>query len=91
MKQGTSNVELVSRWLSMLPTPKSSLLLHGDSLGENKNFICQCLSRGDNFWVRDGSMCPLLSALGPHLMQTCAGPGHAPSLGEFLCAPVLLI
>lgn len=24
-------------------------------------------------WVRDGDVCPLLSVLGPHLAQTCAG------------------
>ena len=33
---------------------------------------------GDSFCVRDGDVCSLfLLSLGPHLVQTCAGPVHA--------------
>lgn len=49
-------------------------------------FHCKWLSISDCFWVRDGVMCSLLSALGVHLVWTCAGPGHC----EFIWAPALL-
>lgn len=32
-------------------------------------FICRCLSVGDNFWVKDGGLGLLLSALGLYLVQ----------------------
>ena len=38
-------------------------------------FICKWLSVGDCFWVRNRDLCSvLLSALGPYLVQTPAGP-----------------
>lgn len=43
-------------------------------------FICQWLSDGNTFCVRDGGLWPLLSVAGPHLAQTHTGPMHAASL-----------
>lgn len=37
-------------------------------------FICKWLSIGDCFWTRNRGMFPLLSTLGPYLVQTNAGP-----------------
>lgn len=45
----------------------------------------------DTFWVRDGNFSPLLhSALGPHLVKNHAGPTHAASITEFICASFVL-
>lgn len=48
------------------------------SSGENEAIICEWLSIGESFWVRDGVLCPLL----------LAGPGHARSLSCFLGYPM---
>lgn len=39
-------------------------------------FISVWLSTGDSFWVRDWGLCPLLSGVKSHLVQTSVGPGH---------------
>lgn len=47
---------------------------------ENNVFICEWFSVEERFWVRSGALRPLLlSVLGPHLVQTCAGPVRASS------------
>jgi hypothetical protein len=53
----------------MHPTLKSSLFPQWDSLRRNWIFICKWLSIGHSFWVKGEGLCPLLSALGPHLVQ----------------------
>lgn len=46
---------------------------------------------GSTQWDFIGDLGPLLSALGPYLVQTHAGPVHAAhSIHEFICALVLL-
>jgi hypothetical protein len=77
--------------LGMRPDLKSGFL-NLVSLCEDKNpnlSFLSCLSTEDNFWVRDGSSCPLpLSALRPHQAQTYACL-HV-SLCSFMCGSVLL-
>lgn len=76
--------------LGIQPSCNNSLFPWWDSFGKNKIFICKWLSPGNNFWVRDGGLGPLLlSALRPYPVQSCAGPVHAAS---FLChfGPVVL-
>jgi hypothetical protein len=60
----------IGHQLDMEFTFKNVLFLYGQSLEENKFFICKWLS------IRcfDGDTCPLLSALGPHLMKTHSDP-----------------
>lgn len=59
--------------LSMQPVLKSSLFPHWDSLV------------GDNFWVRDGSMCQrFFWALVLFLVQTCPGPLHHACLWVYM-------
>lgn len=46
--------------------------------GKYVSFTCKLLLVGDIFLLRDCCQCPpLLSVLGPLLLQTCAGPEHA--------------
>lgn len=47
------------------------------------------LSIEDAFWVRDGGVCPILLALGPHLAGLCM-PVHVTSVCELMCVPIIL-
>lgn len=73
--------------LSIQPTLKSSFFPQGDFTGES----CLLLSIVVSFWVRDRSMYLLLLALGPQLVQPCAGHVvHCFCLCKFICEVILL-
>lgn len=53
-------------------------------------FIWMWFSTGNSFWVRSEGMIPLLSFLGPHLVQSCKLYEWCHSLCEFICSSALL-
>lgn len=62
-------------WIFVLPS-KAGFLLQWDLLEENWISICKWPSTRDSFCVRDGNLCPLLSALVPYLVQIQVGSEH---------------
>lgn len=87
----------LSPFLSFFPFPFLLFFLlwiytfQWNSIGESKCFLCNWASTEDSFFVRNWRLFSLpLLVLGPHLGWNCAGPGHAASVCEFVCTPVLL-
>lgn len=67
----SSFVLTIPCWADSLPL--RVVCFFTDILLQKTNFfICKQLSFEDCFWVRYDCLCPLLSALGHHLMQTYA-------------------
>lgn len=86
------SVEFVSSQLSTVGHGTSLRVVSSWRLPWRKLFsIFKCRSIRDTFWVRDGNFIPLLlSAPGPHLVKDHAGPMHAASVTEFICASIVL-
>ena len=62
------------------------------SVGENF-FLCEWLPVGDSFWVTDGDgdLCPLLSKIGHHQVQTISASVKIVFICEFICVSVLCL
>ena len=71
--------------LGMEPAVKGGLHTEGDSVGGNSLFVGEQLTLEDSFWVRGGGSCPPLSALGPRLTWTWAGPLCAATVSVSSC------